>query len=258
MQRRSLPILLLATSLLACSAGLGAQQFRALLITETAGWTHPSIVSGIPAREALAKRHEFQLDRQQTAIPVTDKGLERYDVIIMLSTTGDVFNDEEQAAVERFIQSGKGWVGIHAASDTEYDWEWYTRLVGHMFNVHPRNQTAVLEVLDGSFPGLERWPERMLWTDEWYDFQPATVDGLNYILAVDESTYDPKADWGAKKTEGMGDMHPISWYHEFDGGRAFYTALGHIDDTYKDDFFLQHLYGGIYWAATGHGMSSKK
>ncbi|MBB4079543.1 hypothetical protein GGR28_002168 [Lewinella aquimaris] len=248
-------------SLLFCallSGGLSAQQFRALLITETAGWHHPSITAGIPALQALAKRHDFVLDRQQDAIPLSDKGLENYDVIIMLSTTGDIFTDEEQAAFERFIQSGKGYVGIHAASDTEYDWPWYTQLVGHMFHVHPQNQTAMFDVVDANFPGLERWPARLLWTDEIYDFSPATVDDLNYLITVDEQTYDPQVDWGTKKSDGMGDFHPIAWYHDFDGGRAFYTALGHIDDTYKDDLFLQHIYGGIYWAATGKGLKTTK
>ena len=258
MQRRSTSALLCLLFVSCLSAGLSAQQFRALLVTETAGWHHGSITAGIPALEELAKRHEFVLDRQQDAIPISDKGLENYDVIIMLSTTGDIFNDEEQAAFERFIQSGKGYVGIHAASDTEYDWAWYTRLVGRMFKIHPRNQTAMLDVVDHNFPGLERWPDRLLWTDEWYEFQDATVDDLHYLVTVDESSYEPKADWGAKKGEGMGDMHPISWYHEYDGGRAFYTALGHIDDTYKDNLFLQHIYGGIYWAATGKGMKTTK
>ena len=256
MKRRSTPTLFLALCIL-FSAGLSAQQFRALLITETGGWHHPSIMSGIPALQALAKRHQFQLDRQQDAIPISDRSLENYDVIIMLSTTGDIFTEEEQAAFERFIQAGKGYVGIHAASDTEYEWPWYTQLVGRMFHIHPQNQTAMLEVLDGNFPGLERWPERMLWTDEWYEFGEEKVEGLNYILAVDEDSYEPGANWGAKKGEGMGDFHPLAWYHEFDGGRAFYTALGHIEETFQDDFFLQHIYGGIYWAATGRGMSTK-
>ncbi|PPK84593.1 hypothetical protein CLV84_3755 [Neolewinella xylanilytica] len=258
MQRRSTTPFLLALCACLLPALLSAQQFRALLVTETAGWHHGSITSGIPALEKLAERHQFAIDRQQHALPISDASLEKYDVIIMLNTTGDLFNDEEQAAFERFIQSGKGWVGIHSASDTEYDWAWYTQLVGHMFNVHPHNQTAMLQVRDGNFPGLERWPERMLWTDEWYDFQDATVDDLNYILTVDETTYDATADWGAKKTDGMGELHPIAWYHDFDGGRAFYTALGHIDQTFEDAFFLEHLYGGIYWAATGKGLPTKK
>ncbi|MCP9237001.1 ThuA domain-containing protein [Lewinella sp. JB7] len=258
MQRRSITPLLCLLICSLVSGGLYAQQFRALLITETAGWHHPSITAGIPALQALAQRHEFVLDRQQDAIPLSDKGLEKYDVIIMLSTTGDIFTDEEQAAFERFIQSGKGYVGIHAASDTEYEWPWYTRLVGRMFKIHPTNQTAMLQVTDPAFPGLERWPRRMLWTDEWYEFQDATTDGLNTIVTVDESTYDPKVKWGDNEGKGMGETHPIAWYHDFDGGRAFYTALGHMDDTYKDDLFLQHIYGGIYWAATGKGLKATK
>ncbi len=257
MHPRFTPTLLCLLSCL--SGGLFAQQFRALLITETGGWHHSSITTGIPALQALAKRHDFRLDRQQDAVPLTDDGLENYDVIIMLSTTGDIFTNDEQAAFERFIQSGKGYVGIHAASDTEYEWPWYTQLVGHMFKIHPQNQTAMLDVIDHHFPGLERWPDRLLWTDEYYEFDAATVDNLNYLVTIDESTYEPNVQWGdGRKGEGMGDVHPMSWYHDFDGGRAFYTALGHIDETYQDPLFLHHIYGGIYWAATGKGMKTTK
>jgi hypothetical protein len=201
--------------------------------------------------EALAERHNFQLDVQQDMIPLTENLLNRYDVIIMVSTTGDIFTDEEQAAFEKFIQSGKGFVGVHAASDTEYDWPWYTQLVGHMFHIHPTIQTAMLDVIQPDFPGLERWPSRLLWTDEWYEFGEAQADNLNYLIKIDESTYNPVADWGRVKGDGMGEFHPLSWYHEFDGGRSFYTALGHMDEVYQDKLFLEHVYGGIYWAAKG-------
>ncbi len=204
--------------------------------------------------EALAKRHQFRLDRHQDAMPLNDEQLARYDVIILVNTTGDIFSEAEQAAFERFIQAGKGFVGIHAASDTEYDWPWYNRLVGRMFVIHPVIQTAMLEVQKADFPGLARWPKRLLWTDEWYEFTDEKTPGLQYLLTVDESTFDPKADWGRAKGVGMGDFHPIAWYHTFDGGRSFYTALGHMDEVYEEPLFLEHVYGGIYWAATGKGL----
>ena len=153
--------------------------------------------------------------------------------------------------MERFIQGGKGFVGIHSASDTEYDWLWYTKLVGRMFHIHPPTQTAKLTVLDKAFPGLQGFADGRLWTDEWYEFGPEKTEGLQYILGVDESTYNPKADGRNKKGQGMGSFHPVSWYHNYDGGRSFYTALGHVPATFSDAAFLQHIYAGIRWAATG-------
>ncbi|GAB5408117.1 MAG: hypothetical protein BalsKO_04820 [Balneolaceae bacterium] len=235
-------------------SALAQPQFKALLFTKTAGWHHESINEGVDAIREVASRHQFQVDWEEMAWRFSDENLEQYDVIIFLSTTGDILNDEQQAAMERFIQSGKGFVGIHAASDTEYDWEWYTQLVGRMFVIHPANQTARVNVESRGFPGLERMPDSFLFTDEWYTFSEEKVEGLNYLLTIDEDSYDPKADWGSKKSDGMGEFHPISWYHEFDGGRSFYTAMGHMPQTYEDRIFLEHLFGGIFWAATGKGI----
>jgi uncharacterized protein len=258
MQNLFLRTLCLGLVFCASAMTLSAQgQFRALLITQTAGWHHGSIVAVVPALEALAERHNFQLDRKQDAIPLSDRQLENYDIIILANTTGDIFTDEEQAAFEKFIQSGKGYVGIHAASDTEYEWPWYTQLVGHMFKIHPTIQTAMLDVIEPTFPGLSRWPSRVMWTDEWYEFGPAQADNLNYLITIDETTYRPEADWGRVSGTGMGDFHPLAWYHEHDGGRAFYTALGHMPEVYEDKLFLEHVYGGIYWAATGKGLKVK-
>jgi hypothetical protein len=185
----------------------------------------------------------------------SDKGLEKYDVVIFLNTTGDVLNNEEQAAFERYIKKGGGWVGVHSASDTEYDWPWYTKMVGMMFKIHPAQQTAYLHVEDSNFPGMERFPKKLLWTDEWYQYQqPALTNDLHYLVSVDEKSYKPYAKWGENEGKGMGDFHPMAWYHEYDGGRAFYTGLGHIGAIYSDQTFLDHLYGGIYWAATGNGI----
>ena len=233
--------------------GLSAQQFKALLVVQTAGWQHESTFDAIPALHALASRHSFSLDLKQRAMPIQEEQMMGYDVLIMVNTTGDVFNDEEQAIIEKFIQAGKGWVGVHAAADTEYEWTWYTDMVGHMFYIHPHVQTAMLDVHDADFPGMETWPERMMWTDEYYEYlDGAKRPGFNYILSVDESTYATAANWGpGKVAKGHGDFHPVSWYHDYDGGRAWYTNLGHVPAVFQEDSFLRHLYGGIYWAATG-------
>jgi len=245
---------------------LAAQtQFKALLITETGGWHHESIQNGVTAIKELAATHNFEVKRQQDAEKINERELMNFDVVIFLSTTADIFDEEEQAAFEKYIQSGKGYVGIHAASDTEYEWEWYTKLVGRMFHIHPAQQTAKLRIIDHNFPGLEHFPDTLLWTDEWYEFGSENMGDLKYLITVDERSFDPNVTWKNKDItpnglkvdrvgNGMGKFHPISWYHEFDGGRSFYTALGHIEKVYENQWFLDHLYGGIYYAATGHGI----
>jgi hypothetical protein len=231
-----------------------AQQFNVLLFTKTDGFHHESIHEGVEAVRWLASRNNFRVDWHENASIFNDKGLEKYKVVIFLNTTGNILNEEQQAAFEKFIKGGKGFVGIHSASDTEYDWPWYTKMVGMMFKIHPQQQTAYLKVEDNKFPGMERFPAKLLWTDEWYQFgEPKSTD-LHYLVSVDEKTYSPEVKWGENEGKGMGDFHPISWYHDYDGGRAFYTALGHIGLTFSDQTFLEHIYGGIYWAATGKGM----
>jgi uncharacterized protein len=247
-------LVFICSLLLFTSQVLSAQQFKVFLFTKTAGWHHESIHEGVAAIRKLAERNNFQVDWQENTDFVTEKNLEKYQVIIFLNTTADILNDEQQKAVEKFIQSGKGFVGIHSASDTEYGWPWYTKMVGMMFKIHPEQQTAYLRVLDHNFPGMERFPKKLLWTDEWYEFSAAKSTDLKFLVTVDEKTYNPNAKWGDNVGKGMGDFHPISWYHPYDGGRAFYTALGHIPATFSDQTFLDHIYGGIYWAATGKGI----
>ncbi len=247
----------LGYSLVMASLTAQAQQFNVLLFTKTNGFHHESVNEGVTAVRQLAVRHHFAVDWHEDASIFNDEKLQKYQAVVFLLTTGDILNEEQQAAMERFIRAGKGFVGIHSASDTEYDWDWYTQMVGRTFHIHPAIQTAELEVLNRKFPGLERMPDRFLWTDEWYEFGAERIKGLNYILAVDEQTFDPSAQWGEKKTTGMGKFHPIAWYHNYDGGRAFYTGLGHMPSTYSDTLFLEHIYGGIYWAATGKGLRKK-
>ena len=250
---KSLRLLTLAAATLATFLSAHAEQFKVLLFSKTAGWHHDSINAGVTAIQNLGKLHDFEVFWTEDANRViNDKELAKYKVVVFLLTTGDILNDEQQAAFERFIKGGGGFVGIHSGgTDTEYDWPWFRRMVGYSFHIHPAPQTAVLKVEDANFPGMDRFAKRFLWTDEWYEFGPSTADKLHFLLSVDESTYKPEANWGTKQGKGMGAFHPISWYQEYDGGRAFYTALGHLPAAYGDANFMHHIYGGIYWAATG-------
>ena len=230
-------------------------QFKALMITTTDGWHHESIADAVPAIRGLAAKHQFEVVWEENIDRViTEESLQEYDVLLFVLTTGNILNPEQQGLVEEFIRSGKGYVGVHSASDTEYEWPWYTQLVGRMFHIHPVIQTAELSVLDRKFPGFERMPDKFWFTDEYYEFGEEITEGLSYLMSIDEQSYDPVANWDDKSGTGMGEFHPLSWRHEFDGGRSFYTALGHLPAVYSDDLFLEHLYGGIFWSATGKGV----
>ena len=189
----------LALFLLLCgSLTVSAQQFRALLITETAGWQHESTFAAIPALFELAERHDFHLDLKQRAMRLQEEQLMGYDVVIMINTTGDIFNDDEQAIIEKFMRAGKGWVGVHAAADTEYDWKWYTDMVNHMFYIHPHVQTAMVDVHDTKFPGLTQSgpPAGCGPMNTTNTLDGAKHPDINYLITVDEATYATQANWG--------------------------------------------------------------
>jgi|ADGO01.1.fsa_nt_gi Uncharacterized protein conserved in bacteria len=246
---------LVCLTVFAWPAASFAQQFDVLLFTKTAGWHHEAIDAGVPAIEHLGRKHHFNVFWTDNAdVVFKDEALAKYEVIVFLLTTGDVLSDQQQAAMERFIRSGRGFVGIHSAADTEYEWAWYTSMLGHMFKSHPQIQTATLKVEDYDFPGMDRFAPRFLVTDEWYEFDESRSKNLKYLLTIDASTYEPTP---VRKKESAR-FHPISWYQEYDGGRAFYTALGHVPELYSDQTFLHHIYGGIYWAATGRGFKAQQ
>ena len=244
-------ILLLIMQVVLAVPTWAQKQFKVLMVTTTKGWHHESVHAGVLAIQQLGARNFFDVVLLEDPNGFTDRYLQQFAVVLFLNTTGDIFDTAQQKVMERFIQSGKGFAGVHSASDTEYDWPWYTKLVGRMFHIHPTIQTAKLKILDASFPGLQGFAEGRLWTEEWYEFGPEKTPGLSYLLGVDEGTYNPKVDWGRVKGEGMGKLHPLAWHHNYDGGRAFYTALGHLPTNFSEPAFLNHLYAGILWAATG-------
>ncbi|MGC4103581.1 ThuA domain-containing protein [Ferruginibacter sp.] len=159
-------IVLLSMQLFIFSSTMAQKQFKALLVTTTRGWHHESLHAGVLAIQQLGIKNNFDVVLWEDPKGFTDKFLEQFKVVIFLNTTGDIFDSAQQKVMERFIQSGKGYVGIHSASDTEYDWDWYTKLVGRMFYIHPPIQTFALNIVDDKFPGLQGFSGNKLWTDE--------------------------------------------------------------------------------------------
>jgi cytochrome c len=227
---------------LSCAAPHAAakKKYRVLVYSKTAGYHHASIAAGIKAIQKLGTENNFEVDSTTDSTYFTPQNLKKYNAVIFLSTTMNVLDNNGQAAFEKYIQSGGGYVGVHAASDTEYDWPWYNKLVGAQFKSHPKQQEAVLHVVDSSFIATKHLPREWKRFDEWYNFKNLMVDSTYHVLiTIDESSY---------KGGENGAFHPMAWYHDFDGGRAFYTELGHTDESYADPLFLNHLLGGINYA----------
>lgn len=226
---------------------------KVLVFSKTAAFRHSSIPQGIRCVEALGRKYGFSVDATENSDRFTDANLRQYKVVVFLSTTGDVLNDSQQATFERYIQAGGGYVGIHAAADTEYDWPWYGKFVGGWFLSHPGNpnvRTGNMTVRDKNHPATQDLPATFQRTDEFYDYKHFNPD-VKVLITVDENSYG-----GAKMNAG--DNHPMAWYHEYDGGRVFYTAYGHTDETFMEPLFLQHLWGGLRWAADGPALDYKK
>jgi len=218
----------------------GDPAFTVLVFSKTAGFRHSSIDEGISAIQELGQEYGFGVEATENAAVFSDADLAPYRVIIFLNTTGDILDADQQAAMERFIQAGNGFVGVHSATDTEYDWEWYGQLVGSYFNGHPPVQAAEVRVEDPGHLSTSGLPDPWPRTDEWYNFDPDPSGSVNVLLTVDEASYSGGT---------MGAFHPIAWYHAFDNGRSWYTAMGHTEATYAEPLFRQHLLGGIRYAA---------
>ncbi len=214
-----------------------------LVFSKTADFRHESIPKGIETLTQLGRSGKFNVVATEDAGVFSDDSLGGFRAVVFLNTTGDVLNAEQQNAFERYIQAGGGYVGIHAAADTEWKeapWGWYQRLVGGVFESHPRDsdQLATLRATGAAHPATDDLPGEWQASDEWYDFKRLS-DGIRVLIEVDETTYQDGQ---------MGESHPITWYREFDGGRSFYTGLGHTDAVYDNSTFQQLLLGGIDWA----------
>jgi len=216
-----------------------AQSSKSVLIfTKTNGFRHQSIPKGVAVVSQLLNDNKINYVHTDDSIHFHADSLKKYDAVIFLNTTGDILDKTQKENFQKFIQSGKGYVGIHAASDTEYNWPWYGALVGGYFVSHPEVQEARIDVLKRTHPSTSHLQQTWIHRDEWYDFRNVK-DGLNILMTLDETSYK-----GGK----MGKFHPIAWFQEFDGGRAFYTGLGHTDESYDSENFQKHLIGGIKYA----------
>ncbi|MFE0973592.1 ThuA domain-containing protein, partial [Streptomyces sp. NPDC058826] len=214
--------------------------YEVLVFSRTAGFRHSSIDDGIAALRDLGAANNFTVDATEDPGAFTTGNLAQYEAVVFLSTTGDVLGDAQQTAFESYINAGGGYVGVHAAADTEYDWPFYEGLAGALFHSHPAIQPATVEVEDRAHDATAHLGGTWQRTDEWYNYRSNPRTTAHVLASLDESSYSGG---------NMNGDHPIAWCKEYEGGRAFYTGGGHTDESYADPAFRRHLLGGVRWAA---------
>ncbi|MEU3509813.1 ThuA domain-containing protein [Streptomyces longwoodensis] len=214
--------------------------YKILVFSRTAGFRHSSIDDGIAALRSLGAAGHFTVDATEDAQAFTAGNLAQYQAVVFLSTTGDVLDATQQTAFEQYIRGGGGYVGIHAAADTEYDWPFYEGLAGALFQSHPAVQPATVEVEDRAHDATAHLGGTWQRTDEWYNYRTNPRTSAHVLASLDESSYSGGA---------MSGDHPIAWCKDYQGGRAFYTGGGHTDESYAEPAFRRHLLGAIRWAA---------
>ncbi len=257
MKKWTLKFLMLAFFLPFIMAWKPADTPKILVFSKTKGFRHGSIPFGQKALMELGKKNGFAVDTTEDASKFNDANLKNYSAIVFLSTTMDVLDRFQQADFERYIQAGGGYVGIHAAADTEYDWAWYNKLVGGQFSGHPGNSNVrwgVMKVLDKKHGSTAHLPKSWKRNDEWYSYKNFNAN-VKVLIDLDEKSY---LDMDKEKGLSMGKTHPIAWYHEYDGGRAWYTGGGHTDESFSEPEFLQHILGGLKYAMTSKPLDYSK
>lgn len=210
------------------------------------GFVHDNIAASVEALERLASENKYEV--QVTGSPdfFTPENLKQIDCIIFSNSNNEAFTSRNQRdAFKNYIESGGGFVGIHSASGSERQWPWFWAMVGGKFVRHPALQKFELKVIDQENPATSFLGETWSWEDEVYYLDHLNPD-IHVLLAADLRTVedDTKDEFHRNR---FGDYTPIAWVHEFDGGRQFYTALGHKQEYYSNPQFLQHLLGGIKW-----------
>lgn len=225
-----------------------ARAGRVLVLTRTTGFRHDGIAD---ARDVLADelgRRGYEVVATEDPGELTDSTLADVDAVAFVQTTGDVLGPDHEAALERFVRAGGGWAGVHAATDTEYDWPFYAALAGARFARHPAVQPATVRIEDGSHPStaalapLADGAGTFTRIDEWYDFDRSPRGQAHVLATVDESTYDGG---------GMGADHPVVWCDTIDAGHTWYTALGHPASSWREPAFVAHVASGIDAVARG-------
>jgi uncharacterized protein len=224
-----------------------------LVFSKTNGFRQDDAVRAANAAlTAIAKNRGWSAFFTENGAAFNRADLSRFQATVWNNTSGDVLTPDQKQAFQNYIENGGGFVGIHGAGgDPRYEWRWYVEtLLGAEFKGHPLSpqfQRATIHIEDPDDITVSELPREWSRVDEWYSFENSPRSkGIKVLATLDERTYRPKMFW---KDISMGADHPVIWKHCVGKGRAFYSALGHSADTYREPTHLKELEGAISWAA---------
>jgi len=211
-----------------------------LVFSKTQGYRHENIKIGLAGFRTLAANKSWKITTTEDATYFNDKFLSKIDVVVFFNTTGDILNSSEEIALEWFIKSGGGFLGIHAAADTEYYWPFYQELIAAHFASHPPTQKARLIVhQETNHPAIGHLGNEWSLRDEWYSFKEPLKSHATLLMEVDDSSLSGKIP--------LTESHPIAWAHEKYGGRSMYTGIGHTAEQFSDPVYLEHIARSVEW-----------
>ncbi len=244
MRGRIILILFIFIKMVGCeTVNQSSGKISVLVFTKTNDYYHESIPAAVEAVKNICKNNNWQFTHSEDSLYFTPDNLSRHQVIVFLNTSGEVLGEEQQQAFESYMDQGGNFVGIHGASATSYNWDWYINMIGTQFENHPHIQEAKLIVNNShEHPAIKHLEKEWIWTDEWYNFDRPLPEDAVVLIEIDENSYE-----GGE----MGENHPIAWYRELDNSRVFYTALGHAAEYFQDQKLLKHIEEGIRWAGSG-------
>lgn len=270
--RRHFGVLAGASALTATMPALAqpARRPRVLVFHKATAYVHPSILTGIPMLNGIGERDGYEIVATDDPEIFTPSNLNGFDAIVWLCCTTDTqFPESEwlvgakRDAVQAFVRSEKGIVGIHAAADSHHYWPWYGQMIGGYFDRHPANpnvRPGHLRVVDRTHPSTRDLPAVIERADEWYLFRDFNPEVNLLVVADVQSVQDPGAEplremWYSSQNQATtryrlpeANPKPISWNHDFETSRVFYTAMGHVPETFSEPLVVSHIAGGLKWA----------
>ena len=229
---------------------LNAQQsIDVLVFSKTAGFRHKSIETGQQQFKNWGAKENWNVKISEETSDISNSILKDIEVLVFLNTTLDVLDENSRKSLKKYINNGGGFVGIHSATDTEYNWPWYHQMIGAQFESHPKTQEAKIDVHHScNHPSINHFEDTFTVKDEWYNFKDEVLSRVNVLLTLDESTYEGKR---------MNKNHPIAWYQYYEGGRIFYTGMGHTNEIFHNPMYEKHVIEGVNWAASRTNVKMK-
>ena len=236
-----------------------------LYLTHSAGFKHEVLpLSQKILKEIGERTHAFEVTATDDCSLLSREGLKKYDAVVFYTTGELPISDEQKAAFLDFIKSGKGFVGIHSATDTFYKWPEYGELIGGYFDQHPWHQEVTINIEDQRHPATQdinihqqrhgtvvRSEKNFKITDEIYQFKDFSRSRVHVLLSLDVNSVDLNKPAVHRTDKDFA----IAWWRKYGKGRVFYTALGHRPEVWQDERFQQHLIGAVRWAM---GLSTSK